>query len=88
MATLPKTYDPRKSKYSSEREKQNQLTKQDRSDAPEYLKDEEKFLQQTSKSYELQNPAELKAIKEEALAKVKPAKKTTASHTQVAKLEH
>ena len=60
---LPPKFDPKLSKYSGQRMRENVIVKVERKDAPEYLQDQEKFLAETKKSYELQNPEELKAIK-------------------------
>jgi len=53
---LPPTFDPKLSKYSGIRETKNLRKKVEMADAPEYLRDEQKFVETTSTSYELENP--------------------------------
>jgi hypothetical protein len=53
---MPFAYDPKKSKYSAGNVKKNLLTMEERKNAPEYLKDQQAFLETTSSSFELQNP--------------------------------
>jgi len=53
---LPPTFDSKLSKYSGIRETKNLQKKVEMADAPEYLRDEQKFIKTTSTSYELENP--------------------------------
>ena len=49
-------FDPSKSKYGLPREEQVRQTAQKRGDAPEYLKNEQKYQEFTQKEYRQENP--------------------------------
>ena len=53
-------FDPKKSKYGLVREEQVQETIKKRVDAPDYLKNEQKFKDLTDKVYQVENPVEVK----------------------------
>ena len=53
-------FDPKKSKYGLVREEQIQETIKKRVDAPDYLKNEQKFKDLTDKVYQVENPVEVK----------------------------
>ena len=53
-------FDPSASKYGLPREDQVRATAAKRVDAPEYLRDEQKYRELTQKEYKLENPVEAK----------------------------
>ena len=88
---FPEQFNPTKSKYSQLNTKKNLQTIQQRSDAPAYLQDDQKFVETTTQTYEEGNPVDLQRKIQAEVDKKDGranARRSSPSASMLARLEH